>query len=117
MLNLESQICNFADDNTLYSCDISLDAVIQKLHKDSASVIKWFRYNEMVVNPDKFQIMFLGCNDLKVSLDIDTFNITSTDTVKLLGITLDNKLNFNSHIEGICKKANQRIRKVIKIRC
>ena len=116
LLNLESQICNFADDNTLYSCDISLDALIQKLHKDSASVVKWFRYNEMVVNPDKFQIMFLGCNDLKVSLDIDTFNITSTDTVKLLGITLDNKLNFNSHIEGICKKANQKISALFRIR-
>jgi hypothetical protein len=116
LLNLESQICNFADDNTLYSCDISLDKLIQKLHKDSISIIKWFRYNEMVVNPEKFQIMFLGCNNVKVSMDIDKCKITSTDTVKLLGITLDNKLNFNSHIEGICKKANQKISALFRIR-
>ena len=116
MLNLESLICNFADDNTLYSCDISLDKLMQKLHKDSISIIKRFRYNEMVINLERFQIMFLGCNNVKVSMDIDKCKITSTDTVKLLGITLDNKLNFNSHIEGICKKANQKISALFRIR-
>ena len=49
-------------------------------------------------------------------MDIDECKITSTDTVKLLGITLDNKLNSNSHIEGICKIANQKISALFRIR-
>ena len=28
-------------------------------------------------------------------------------SIKLLGITIDNKLNFNEHVTNICKKANQ----------
>ena len=27
----ETYICNFADDNTLYACDISMDKVLQRL--------------------------------------------------------------------------------------
>ena len=60
-LNLECQICNFADDNTLYSCGSTIEDVLQKLHRDIPSLINWFRKNEMVVNPEKFQVMFLGC--------------------------------------------------------
>ena len=28
-------------------------------------------------------------------------------SVKLLGITIDNKLNFNEHVTNICRKSNQ----------
>ena len=82
----------------------------------SISIIKWFRCNEMAVNPEKFQIMLLGCNNVKDSMDIDKCKITSTDNVKLLGITLNKKLNFNSHNEGICKKASQNISAFFRIR-
>ena len=34
-------------------------------------------------------------------------SITSKNSVKLLGITIDNKLNFNEHVDNICKKANK----------
>ena len=42
------EICNFADDNSLYACDITIDKVIQKLKKDIETAIKWFKYNHMV---------------------------------------------------------------------
>ena len=32
-------------------------------------------------------------------------NIKSEETVKLLGVTLDNKLSFDGHISNLCKKA------------
>ena len=52
--NLESDICNFAEDNTLHVC------ALLRLNSDIPRVMDWFRSNEMVVNPDKFQVMFLG---------------------------------------------------------
>ena len=33
-LNLEADICNFADDNTLSACDSSIDRVVTKLTSD-----------------------------------------------------------------------------------
>jgi retron-type reverse transcriptase len=67
-LNLESQICNFADDNTLHASDKTLEAVLRKLLADIPSVIEWFRLNEMVENPEKFQFMLLGCDSSGFSI-------------------------------------------------
>ena len=40
-------------------------------------------------------------------------SIKSEDSVKLLGIKLDNKLNFDSHISDLCHKAATQL-KVLK---
>ena len=40
-----------------------------------------------------------------INLDFLGQSIQSTETVKLLGVTLDYKLNFDPHISNICKKA------------
>ena len=70
----------------------------------------------MVVNPDKFQVMFLGSGGDGLSLDICDFTIRGKDTVKLLGITLDRKLSFSNHISEICDKANRKISALLRIR-
>ena len=41
-LALDTDICNIADDNTLYTCDISLSDVISKLESSANLVINWF---------------------------------------------------------------------------
>ena len=56
----ETQICNFADDNTVYSCEITIEQVALKLEHDIPRVLNWLKYNSMVANPAKFQVMFLG---------------------------------------------------------
>ena len=90
-LNLESDICNFADNNTLSTCDSSIDSVVTKLSSDIPRVLNWFRSNEMVMNPDKFQVIVLG-NQNRLNLLIDGIN--SSDTVKPLGVIIDKKLEF-----------------------
>ena len=114
-LNLESEICNFADDNTLYACDNSIDSVVSKMNLDVSRVLNWFRSNEMVVNPDKFQVIFLGIKD-SMNLLIDNNNIPITDTVKLLGVIIDKKLTFVLHITDICRRANNKVKALLRIR-
>ena len=55
----ESNICNFADDNTLYSCSQDLQTVIENLTY-MKNVLTWFKMNSMKANPRKFQFMFLS---------------------------------------------------------
>ena len=40
----------------------------------------------------------------EISAIIDKEIITAKKSVKLLGITTDNKLDFNEHISKLCKK-------------
>ena len=53
-------------------------AVVEKFLRD---IPNRFRSNEMVVNPNKFQVMFLGCGKNPQSLNVDGNTILSTDTV------------------------------------
>ena len=113
----ETKLCNFADDNTLYACDTTLEAVTIKLENELSNIITWFRNNSLVVNPDKFQVMFLGVKGKhNLCVDINGTEIKSSKDVKLLGVTIDSKLHFDSHVKNICKKANQKSRALIRIR-
>ena len=96
-------------------CDSSIKKVIYKLNSDIPIVLNWFRHNEVVVNPDKFQVMFLGCENNR-SIVIENLIIHSSDCGKLLGVTLDNKLNFTTYINDICNKANHKINALLRIR-
>ena len=55
-----SEICNFADDNTIYALSHNVESMIAKLEIDFYNTLKWFDSNSMVANPSKFQVMFLG---------------------------------------------------------
>ena len=45
----------------------------------------------------------------EISLNIDQQLITGSNSVKLLGITIDNKLSFDEHISKLCKKASLKL--------
>ena len=54
----KTNICNFADDNTIYNCNNNLQTVLKNL-KHMINVSKWFKVNSMKANPKKFQFMIL----------------------------------------------------------
>ena len=59
----------------------------------------------MSANASKFQLMFLGKKQgqHKLCLYINGQIIRTTTSVKLLGITIDDKLNFDKHIPYFLK--------------
>ena len=110
-------ICNFADDNTLYSSGKSLDIVTKNLAHDTSMVLRWFSFNSMVANPNKFQVMFLGVkNNLDICFETDGIKFSAENSVELLGILIDHKLTFSSHVETICKRASLRTKALLRIR-
>ena len=59
-IDIESDLCNFADDNTLHVCDLSLNVLVDKLETSAKSVIKWFEYNYMKLNESKCKLLISG---------------------------------------------------------
>ena len=73
--------------------------------------INWYKRNEIFANPEKFQLIFFGLKEEnELCIDIQGNIIKMSDTVKLLGVTIDSKLNFNGHINTICQKAKNKVR-------
>ena len=67
----------------------------------------------MKANPDKCHLL---CNsNSEVSLTIDTQKIKNNKFETLLGIKLDSKLSFNSHVYDICQKAGQKLNVISRI--
>ena len=56
----ETDICNFADNTTLYACGKEVDTISLKLEIETNRAIQWLKDNEMVANPSNFQLMFLS---------------------------------------------------------
>ena len=50
----------FADDNTLYACDMSLNVLVEKLGTSAKSVIQWLENNYMKLNESKCKILISG---------------------------------------------------------
>ena len=58
--------------------------------------------------------MLINCFDQK-KIKIDSETIKSRNRGKLLGIKIDKKLNFNAHVEGLCKRASQKMNALARI--
>ena len=104
---LDKQIANYADDNTPYCTDKTIELVIEQLENDTANLNTWFRDNFLKSNDDKNKL--LVTNDDTVTAKIGNEIIQSSTSVKLLGITIDNKLTFNDHVTKLCNKASKKI--------
>ena len=104
----KSQPHNFVDDNTISAASKSIVNLLITLKNKSKIAVKWFRENNMIVNPDKFQAMVLqkqNKNSQTISLNIDNKIIEITKSVKLLCITNDRQLRYDEHIYNLCNKA------------
>ena len=73
----------------------------------------------MQANLSKFQFMIIshsGVDASNATLQIDDkIVLTPEPQVKVLGVTLDNKLNFNYHISVICTKSVSQLNALARI--
>ena len=69
----------------------------------------------MKLNPGKCHYMVTGNKDVshKIML-LNNNEINSSNKEKLLGILLDSKLNFESHVDPLCRKARQKINAIAR---
>ena len=105
----ECDVCNFADDTTIFVCSNNIDEMKDKLEKSADIAIEWFRTNYFKLNTDKCKLIVGGHKSHQISLRVGSSIVHEVNFVKLLGITIDNKLNFDDHISKLVKKANSKL--------
>ena len=109
---LTCEICNFADDTTPCVCNSSLEYVLEKVEQ----FIEWFEINKMTMNAEKCHLFITGNKFDQVWVTSRDDMIWGNRTVKLLEITIDNKLKLDEHLTNICLKANRKLTVFTKIR-
>ena len=58
----ESELHNFADDNTISSAESSVEKLLKTLERERQIATDWFKENNMIVNADKFQATIVKPN-------------------------------------------------------
>ena len=112
-----TNICNFADDNTIYRCNINLKTILKDLKYDMQNILKWFTVNSMKPNPKKFQFMIIGKSTRQsIILNINNVKIRESSSVVLLGVTIDNRLTFKDHINILLRRASFKLHALRRIR-
>ena len=101
----KAKMANYADDNTIYSIEENIDSLLYLLKNETLTVLNWFKINEMKPNSDKCHLIIANSNQVSINIDMEV--IDSSNSVELLGVEIDNKLNFNDHVSYLCKKATK----------
>ena len=110
---------NFADDNTLACFSKTIQELIGSLESESELVLNWFNQNKMIVNPGEFQAIIIDKRKQDHTNEISKIGskeIKVASQVKLLGVEIDNKLNFERHINRICKSAANKLNALIRLK-
>ena len=94
-----------------------LTELLEILQKECETAINWFKTNSMIVNPDKFQSMIISSKkDLSKSvLNINGVELTMEPSVKLLGIEIDNKQNFDKHISNTGQNSSNQLNAICRL--
>ena len=101
---LIASVHNFADNNTLSVFAENVSKLINIL--------------QMIVNPHKFQVIIIDKKKgghKNENVVIDNKHIKSVPSVELLGIQLDDKLNFSPHISNIRKSVTNQLNALIRL--
>ena len=109
MQMVEGSFCGQDIEAWLYSYDFgnNTDEVLNKLEEQSILLIEWYKYNYLKPNPDKCHLILRERGSTSY-LNINGKYIFNSENEKILGVYFDNKLNFDYHIDKLCKKASQK---------
>ena len=101
-------VSNFSNDTTPFVCCKNPAELLEKLERNSELTIHWLEDNCMKLNTDKCHLLISGHKYEHDWAQIGKDMVWEENKVKLLGITIDNEVKFDSHILNICSKANKK---------
>ena len=81
--------------------------VLSSLTKITQKLFIWFPNNQMKASHDKCHLLLSAHEG--ANIQIANVTIKSSTSKKLLGVTIDNKLKFNKHVENNFQKASRKL--------
>ena len=100
-LILGQDVHNFTDDYTITAIGKTIESLVHDLETKPESAIEWMDNNNIIAISGKFKTIVLSKNNIETvgtKFQIRDKVIYSTDKVDLLGVAIDDQLNFESHI-------------------
>ena len=97
----------FADDTNLFCTGKDLKALSHKINEEIAKIYAWVNANKLSLNIDKTNFMLFTPRNSSRCIDdivINGIRIAEVTETKFLGVIIDNKLKWSTHILYIRKR-------------
>ena len=108
LVRSDNDFSSYADDNTMHGSGYNTDDVISSSKESSENLFQQFSHNHTKGNTDKCHLIV--SIDEPIEIRIGESLIKNSTCEQLLGIKIDNTLNFDTHVKGLFKKANKKLR-------
>ena len=110
----------YADDHQMYSTGKTTMDIQVSLNREGKNVSDWYESNLLQGNFDKYQAMCMDPlnkeKDTDMKITLSNTCVKRGSEMRLLGVTIDEKLNFGTHISEVCKTAARKVGVLMRLR-
>ena len=104
----------FADDATFHTHNKNIDTVENHIVDDFGKTKQWSKRNNLPINYSKTTCMAAGTKkrlalSRKLEIKVDGICIENVSKQKLMGIYIDENLNWSAHIDYLCSNISSKI--------
>ena len=107
-----NDFAGYTDDNTPYTYSSNIKNVIQST-KSIRKMFHWFSTNNLVASAGKCHL--LTSSKTPVDIHISNTEILYKERVKLLGVNLEGRLNFDFHVNTVLKKVSKKYHALARV--
>ena len=102
----------YADNHQVYTnCTTPVNTTL-KLKSEAEEMYQWYNANLLNANPNKYHVLAINpkgtTNDKNQQVTFVLVRCVG-ESLKILGVTIDNKLTFSKHISDIFNKTSQNV--------
>ena len=105
------KVHHFADDTNLINFNSSIKVINKQVNKDLKTLSNWLNANKICLNVSKTElVLFRSAKkqlDFGLKLKLNGKRLYPTNSVKYLGVKIDEHLTWKPHIDGISTKLNK----------
>ena len=116
----KASLHNYAYDNTLSALTTDINDLIEILTDKSQKTIDWMKLSQIIVNPKKFHAVPVSKKEnalpRNLKLQINNAELTPQSSVELLGVTIDNELKLDQHINRLGKTAECQVNALFRLK-
>ena len=101
----------FADDTNLFCHGKNLEELLKTMERELNILKTWFDLNKLSLNLSKTKLIIFGNQKIEneVTLMINNIKIERVYEYKFLGVLIDHKLSWKSHIDHVKRKMSKTI--------
>ena len=108
---------SFADDIYITKWSKNVQELTMDMEREIVKITKWLKQSGLKVNDEKTDICIFNKHNIDpLTIRVNGFDIVTKNSINVLGVLFESKLNWSAHIVKVINKANKALNAIKLIR-